>query len=165
VTQKYTNLQILLHWIIAVLVVSQYLTSFAIARTHVVGQKPDPTDMLLHAAHNRVGLLILALMVARLVIRLARGGTRGISTVRQPAAMAAKLLHWAFYAVLIAQATTGAVASYLWWPASTVHVLLFKVLLLLLAGHVLAAAWHHLVLRDGTLLAMIPRLRNRSERP
>ncbi|MHB2168982.1 cytochrome b [Alsobacter sp. R-9] len=165
--RMYSNLQIILHWLIAVLVVSQYLSSFAIVRTHqprLIGQKPDPMDMLLHAAHNRVGLLILALMFLRLVIRLA--WARGKAKLADPrrSILAADILHLGFYAVLIAQAVTGAVASYLWWPASTVHVLLFKFLLLMLVGHVFAAAWHHVVLRDATLLTMVPRLNKASRK-
>ncbi|MFO1151034.1 MAG: cytochrome b/b6 domain-containing protein [Alsobacter sp.] len=157
--RRYSNVQIVLHWVVVVLVVAQYATSGAITRSHqprLIGQKPDPTDLVLHTAHNRVGLLILLLMAGRLIIRFAREksapGPTGLN------GLISQLVHWSFYAVLIAEGAAGAVASYLWWPASTAHVTLFKVLIGLSSVHVVAVIWHQFVMRDGTLRAMLPRL-------
>jgi cytochrome b561 len=58
------------------------------------------------------------------------------------------------YAVLITEGTTGAVASYLWWPISAAHVILFKVLLALVTIHVAAALWHELVRKDAVMRRM-----------
>ena len=60
------------------------------------------------------------------------------------------------YAVLLAEGLTGAVAADFWWPISTVHVILFKILLGLISIHVAAALWHALYLRDATLSRIIP---------
>ena len=54
----------------------QYATSGSIARTHEVsikGLAVDPVDHLLHTVHNRVGMMILVLMLSRLVLRFRNG--------------------------------------------------------------------------------------------
>ncbi len=150
----YTRIQILLHWLVAALVVLQYATSGAITRTHSmhrIGWRPSPTDIVLHTLHNRVGLAIVALMVGRLALRL-WGGVPAPATTRSVVSMRlAQAVHAGFYGVLIIEGVTGAVASYVWWPISTAHVILFKVLLALVSVHIAAALWHQFVRRDAVL--------------
>jgi cytochrome b561 len=72
----------------------------------------------------------------------------------QSGGIAARLaagVHFAFYAVLTTEGITGAVASYFWWPISSVHVLLFKLLLALVTVHVGAALWHEFVRKDAVM--------------
>ena len=155
----YTRAQVLLHWTVAALVAAQYATSGAIARTHgmhMIGWKPSPADMVLHTLHNRAGLAIVALMVIRLALRL-RVGAPLPGVARGRSTRLAQVAHAAFYAVLVTEGVTGAVASYLWWPISAVHVILFKILLGLVAVHVAAAVWHALVLKDAVAGRMGPR--------
>jgi cytochrome b561 len=155
---SYTRVQVALHWLVAALVVEQYATSGAIVRTHTVhmiGQQQSPTDLVLHTMHNRLGLALTALMAFRLAYCLWAGapaplarGTKSAWTSR-----AASVVHAAFYGVLICEGIAGAVASYLWWPASALHVVLFEVLLALLASHV-GAVLVHLVLGTPVLARM-----------
>lgn len=147
----YTRLQIGLHWIVVALVIAQYGTSGAIVRMHsihLIGQRQRPADLLLHTLHNRLGLALVAVMVARLAYRLWVGGPDTASSL---SGRTARLVHAAFYAVLITEGVTGAVASYLWWSISLAHVILFKLLLALVAIHVAAVMWHQFVLRDAAL--------------
>jgi cytochrome b561 len=121
---------------------------------HLIGWRPSPTDLALHTVHIRVGLAIVALMLGRLALRLwagapAPGDAAGGFTVRF-----VQGVHFAFYAVLITEGITGAVASYFWWPISAVHVILFKVLLALVAIHVAAAFWHEFVRKDAVIHRM-----------
>jgi cytochrome b561 len=157
-TNKYHPIQVALHWLIVALVIAQYATSGAIVRTHeavAAGGKPTSDDLLLHVVHNRTGLLIVALMVARLVARVWIGRRRRADDM--PAtSRAAAIGHAALYVLLIAQGLTGAIASYLWWPISIVHVVLFKVILVAVAGHIVMALWHQFVWKDGTLRRMLP---------
>ena len=146
---SYARVQIALHWLVAALVVEQYATSGAIVRTHTVhmiGQRQSPADLVLHTLHNRLGLLLTTLMIVRLAVRLWAGAPAPV--VRGPGqawtSRAASMVHGCFYGVLICEGTAGAVASYLWWPASVLHVVLFKVLLALIAAHVGAVVAHHL---------------------
>lgn len=150
----YTRLQIGLHWLVAVLVLAQYASSGAIVRTHglhLIGWRPNPTDLLLHTLHNRVGLAIVALMLGRLALRLWVGAPAPEGASAGLAGRLAQGVHFAFYAVLITEGVTGAVASYFWWPISTAHVLLFKLLLALVAVHVGAALWHQFVRKDAVM--------------
>ena len=149
----YTRLQIALHWLVALLVLAQYASSGAIVRTHsvhLIAQRPSPTDLLLHTLHNRVGLAIVALMLGRLALRLWIGapapGKGGAGYDRL-----ARGVHFAFYAVLIAEGVTGALASYFWWPISAAHVFLFKVFLALATIHVAAALWREIVRKEAVL--------------
>jgi len=156
----YARTQVVLHWLIAVLVVVQYATSRAIVRTHaihMIGQRQNPTDLLLHNLHTKLGLGLVALMTGRLLFRLWAGAPELAGDVPPWASRAAQLVHAAFYAVLIVEGLTGAVASYFWWPISVAHVILFKLLLGLVGVHVAAVLWHAVVLKDGTLGRMSPK--------
>jgi cytochrome b561 len=153
----YTRTQIALHWLVVGLVVAQYATSGAIVRTHsihLIGQRPSATDLVLHTLHNRVGLTIVALTIGRLALRLSVGAPVPGDESGGLAARLAQGVHFAFYAVLIMEGFTGAVASYFWWPISTAHVILFKVLLALVAIHVAAALWHEFVRKDAVISRM-----------
>lgn len=138
---------IIIHWVIVLLVLEQYLTSFAIVRTHqphLIGQHPSGFDLLQHTIHNRVGLLIVGLMILRFGLRWRLGVPPPIVSEGAGRASAARIVHHAFYAILVLQGVTGAIATYFWWPMSAAHQLLFKVTLALATIHVLAVAYHHL---------------------
>ena len=49
-------------------------------------------------------------------------------------------VQFGLYAVLLGQAVTGAIATYLWWPMSVGHKALFWALLVLVALHLAGAA-------------------------
>jgi cytochrome b561 len=141
--------------LVAVLVLAQYGSSGAIVRTHsihpVIGQRPNPTDLILQTIHDRAGLAIVALMLGRLALRLWVGAPSPGGSASGLAARLAQGVHAAFYAVLLAEGITGAVASYFWWPISGAHVILFKILLALVTIHIAAALWHQLIRKDGVV--------------
>lgn len=153
----YTRTQIALHWLVAELVLAQYVTSGAVVRAHsmhLIGWRPSATDLVLHTLHMQVGLAIVALMLGRLALRFwvgapAPGDAAGGFTLRL-----ARGVHFAFYALLITEGITGAVASYFWWPISAAHLTLFKVLLALVAIHVASALWHEFVRKDAVMRRM-----------
>jgi cytochrome b561 len=160
--RRYRRVQVALHWLVVALITEQYATSGAIKRTHaavMAGQLPDPTDLVLHTIHNRIGLAITGLMALRLFLRWRLGPAW---TARTPTARVAAFAHAAFYGLIVAQGTTGFIAAYFWWPLSAAHAILFKAILALAAAHVLAALWHHFVWRDDTLAQMVPGLYARS---
>lgn len=158
---------VVLHWLVAALVVVQFVTGPAIGRTHAAaaaGRAPDAADLVLHTIHNRVGLAMLALVLLRLALRLRFGAPPATPGASAAIRRSASLVHAAFYVVLIAQALTGAVARYLWWPIASVHVGLSRVLLALVALHVAAVVWHVAVRREPLLRRMTPSLRRDSGR-
>lgn len=151
----YTGVQISLHWVIALLVLFNYIYSEGMGHAldaRLEGSLPA-TQGLNPAIHVWVGLAILALVAGRLLIRLTRGvPAAGGSGIQQRMAEGA---HRLLYALLIAIPAFGALA---WFGKIDLfggpHALLANLLMLLAAGHALAAIWHQLVLKDGLLTRM-----------
>jgi cytochrome b561 len=147
-------MQIALHWLVAALVLAQYATGGAIVRMHsmhALGWRPSASDLALHTFHNRAGLTIVALMLGRFALRLWRGAPAPMIATGSLAARLAQFVHLAFYAVLIAEGATGAIATYIWWPMSAAHVAMFDVLLALVTIHVAAVLWRQFVLKEAAL--------------
>ena len=135
----------------------QYATSGAILRTHAyrpLGQRPDPFDLTLHSVHTRVGLAIFALVALRLVLRFFMGAPNWQTSLPPWRKRLSAFVQYGLYAVLLAQAATGATATYLWWPASVAHKGLFYILLVLLAAHLAGAAWSFVTRPRETLFRM-----------
>ena len=156
--QAYHWCQITLHWLVALLVAAQYATGGSIERTHHAaahGLEVQPFDLILHKLHNRTGLIILALMLVRLAMRLSIGVPDQLGPKSDWRVRLARAAHLSFYAILIMQASTGAIASYFFWPVAAVHVALSKVLLALIALHACAALWHFFIVRDGAMERML----------
>ncbi len=148
--------QIALHWLIAGLLPVQYLTGGSIERIHHavhMGMQPSSFDVFQHLVHNYTGMAIGGLMGLRLLLRIMRPPSPAISPTG--ADRLAKALHFGFYAVIIAQATLGFVASYLTFSVAPLHVIGSNLILAMVALHFAAAAWHALIRRDGTLDRMI----------
>ncbi len=140
---RYGWAQIALHWLVVALVAEQYWTSSAILRTHAyrpLGKAADPLDLKLHLVHTRVGLVIFALVMLRVALRTLWGAPAWIGGLPTWRRRVAAGVQYGLYGVLLAQAATGAVASYVWWPMSVAHKGLFVALLVLLAGHLAGAA-------------------------
>jgi cytochrome b561 len=151
--------QIALHWLVALLVAVQYATGGSIERTHSAvarGLEPESLDLTLHAIHNRAGLVIFGLMLIRLAMRLLIGAPSPTVPDSGWQIRLARAMHFGFYFILLIQASTGAIASYLFWPVSVLHVTLSKVLLALITLHAFAAIWHFSIKRDGVMERMIP---------
>lgn len=168
---RYHPLLVTLHWLLAVLIITSLIMG-----SQVLAKTPndDPFKLTSLAMHMSVGILILALMLFRLVLRM--------RTRRPPEAdignamlnKGASLAHWLFYLVVIAMCASGIGISILAGlpdivfggsgdplPASfdqfaprVAHGILAWVLTVLIAGHFLAALYHHFVRKDGLLKRM-----------
>ncbi len=157
--RKYSLLQIVLHWLIVVLIIEQWVTSKAVARTHDPFLPPSKTDLLLHMVHNYAGMFIGLLMVFRLGLSLLN--RRGVGTGhRNWQTMAASTVHCALYLSVLGQASTGLVGSYLWNGAIPVHMMFWNVTLTLACLHILAAAYH-IARGDDVIAKMVPWLPER----
>lgn len=153
-TPAYSRSRIRLHWLTAVLVVAQFVFHEPIAEAwDLIEDGLTPAFNPLVMAHVAGGLAVLGLVVWRLALRAREGAppAQGNALVQQAA-------HWghiALYAVLLALGVSGGAA---WFggieAAAELHEAFKPVLLLLVAGHALAALWHQFVLRDGTLSRM-----------
>ncbi|WP_431271019.1 cytochrome b [Dankookia sp. P2] len=127
--------------------------------------------------HAGLGALVMGLSMLRLLWRAAN--LRPVDPPGTPAwqARAAHLAHGALYATTLAVPLTGILEPLGAGPSlralrpdpharslhpalrpllGEAHELLAHLLLLVVAAHVAAALWHHLVLRDGVLRRMLP---------
>jgi cytochrome b561 len=164
---RYHPALVALHWLLAFLIIA------ALALGALVMVKiPNSSPMKLEAlrSHMTGGGLILVLMLARLWIRMR-------SAHPAPASAGHPLLDWLgwashrmFYATVFAMAGSGIIMALqsglfdtvlfghgtvpqdFWvFPLRRVHYLLSRVLMTLIAIHVVAALYHALLLRDGLL--------------
>ena len=177
---NYDNVAISLHWATALLVIVQ----FALAETWDYFAKP--TQESLQSLHVSLGVLLAAVVLARIAWRLIPGHQRP-AIVGGWVKLASKAVHYLLYALLVAQAGLG--FGFRWaqgHPLSffglfaipapygaldratrhTLHELHVKAgwtIVILAFGHALAALYHHYKLHDRVLGRMFPPAR-RSER-
>jgi len=164
---RYHPALVVLHWLMALFVIAALaLGAFVLAKT------PNASPMKIEAlrAHASGGMAILVLMLIRLTIRIR-------SAHPAPASAGHPILDWLgwashrlFYVTVIAMAGSGIImalqtglfdtvffgqgklpADFWVFPIRGVHYALSRLLMTLIAVHVVAALYHAFVLRDGLL--------------
>jgi len=152
----YTRTQIILHWLVFVLVVLQFVLHDSIAEAWEkiedgieVGFDP------LVAQHVFTGLLILVLVVVRMAIKAKRGAPPLPENEPAVLKLAAHGTHLALYALLILMPVSGAVA---WFggveKAADGHEAMKVLVLVLVALHVAGALFQHFILKSDVLNRM-----------
>lgn len=172
---RYTNFSVLLHWLIALLIIS----AFALGVTMVDIPGLTPTKLKYFSWHKWLGVTVLALACARLLWRLAHPAPALPASMRVWEKTAAHGLHGALYALMFAVPVSGYFYSlaagvpvvYLgvvplpvlmeanqeWKPIlKQVHYALNMALLACVALHVGAALKHLFIDRDGVFKRMLP---------
>lgn len=164
----------LLHWTIAILIISLVIVGLAMDE-----MRNSPTKLQVYALHKSVGLTVLVLVIARLLWRLV--DRRPPYPAGMPAwqRWLASLTHGLLYVMMFAMPLSGwlynSASNFpLRWfglfpvPALSgpdpdlkhfahdVHETGWLVLGALFAAHVGAALWHHFMHRDDTLTRMLP---------
>ena len=156
----YSRMQIALHWVVAVLIIVQVVFGDSMgdawdAVEDGVAQAARLPDDPVAAAHVLGGMLILVLAFWRLMLRASHGVPDLPATTSALNRKLSSLGHIALYGVMIVAPITGMVA---WFggseAAAEVHELAKPLIVLLVAGHVGAALYHHFVLKDGLLNRM-----------
>ena len=163
-----------LHWLTLVLLIG----SFTLA-VSMVNMPFSPRKLEFYSWHKWVGVTIFLVVVVRLAWRLANPVPRQPAGMPQWQRRLAGLSHAALYAILIVMPVTGWIMSSalnlpvvylglvhipspfgvdraLGETMKVVHLSLAVTLLVLVTIHVLAALYHHLVLRDDVLRRMLP---------
>ncbi len=154
--RPYSKTQIILHWVVALLVVLQFVLHEGIAGAWdgFLDGRPVVFDPLV-LAHVAGGGLILLLVVWRVVARRRQGDVAPVAGTSPFMARVTHLGHLALYGVLVLMALSGMGA---WFGevelAAEVHSLLRIVILALVAGHTAAALYHQFYLKDGLLRRM-----------
>ena len=171
--QRFTALQRLLHWLMAVCILTMLFIGVGMAST------VKPKYLMLVSIHKPLGIAILVLALVRLVVRLRYGVPSLPADLPEPMRLGAQLSHYALYALMIGMPLLGwgmlSAADYpvvlfggvhlpailaqndglhtLLWNAHFYLAFVFFALVLL---HVAAALFHALVRRDGVFYAMAP---------
>jgi len=171
--ERFTPVQRLLHWVMAICILTMLFIGVGFASTIT------PKYIPLLATHKTLGMAILVLALIRLGVRLRYGAPPLPADLPQPMRLAASLSHYALYALMIGMPLLGwamlSTADYpvvlygnIWLPRilprnDTLHTLLwdahfylafaFYALILL---HVAAALFHALIRRDGVFESMAP---------
>lgn len=171
---RYSVVSLVLHWVIAVAVLTQVL----LVTAHEATEGPISREFI--NLHKSVGLTILVLTLARIGWRLANPAIALPAEMPRWQKLLARATHVLFYVALIAMPLTGWLASsaggrdIVWfglfdWPLLPVsggreaargfmeiHGLVVKGLYVLIALHILGALKHQFINRDNVLHRMIP---------
>jgi len=177
---NYDNVAIALHWVTALLVVVQFLLAVT------WDEFPRDTRENLQGVHVSLGVLLTAVVVARIAWRLMPGHQRP-AIVSGWVKLASRAVHYLLYVLLVVQAGLG--FAWRWGQGhdvaffglfaipgpygalarSTRHLLaefhekVGWAIVIIAFGHALAALYHHYRLHDRVLGRMFPPAR-RSER-
>lgn len=168
---RYHPLLVTLHWLLAVLIIAA-LTLGALVMVKVPNTDPMKIETLRH--HMTGGFLILVLMLVRLLVRARTSNPTAAPTGHWALDRLAWLSHRLFYGAVLGMAGSGLVmalqtgllsialtgegglpADFWEFPIRTVHYLLSRLLMGLIALHVAGALYHTLILKDGLLRRMI----------
>ena len=161
-----------LHWLMAVMILGLLALGLYMSELPL-----SPQKLTLYAWHKWFGVTVFLLVWLRLAWRVTHRPPALPGTLSAPMRLAAHAGHAALYGLMIAIPLSGWLMSSakgfqtVWFGVlpipdllardrelgdllQLVHKLLNLLLMLTLAGHVLAALWHHLVLKDDTLRRM-----------
>ncbi|WP_413988343.1 cytochrome b [Labrys okinawensis] len=168
---RYHPLLVALHWVSAVLVIATLFVGFGLLAT-------TPNEAAGKIAilrwHMAGGMLILALTIIRLVVRWRSSKPAAAPTGNMLLDRLATPAHYGLYLLIVLMVATGYATgilaglpaivfansgdplppSFAAYPTFTAHLLLALLLTTLIALHIAAALYHHLVLKDGLFRRM-----------
>ena len=168
---RFTPLQRLLHWVMAVLILAMLFIGVGMVSTVM------PKYLTLVSIHKPLGIAILVLALIRLVVRLRYGTPPLPPDLPEPMKLAAHLSHYALYILMIGMPLIGwAMLSAAAYPvvlyggvhlpailpqSDSLHTVLWNahfylafVFFAMILMHVAAALFHALIRRDGVFEAM-----------
>lgn len=141
----------------------------------------DATTNRLYDLHKLLGFTLLWVVVARLIYRFKNGAPPDEPTLEWWQKAAAHLTHWGLYALLLIVPLLGWIGVSLYGARSIfgiislpplagqdqkasetvflLHYWLALLMVAMIAAHVGAALFHHLIRRDGVLRRMLPGLK------
>jgi cytochrome b561 len=167
---RYQPVLVALHWLMA-LMMPVALAGGALVLVKIPNADPMKVDAL--RQHMSGGILLLGLMPIRLVVRMRTAHPAQASTGNSTLDRVAWLSHRLLYALVLAQAGSGlylglqaglpdvvfaghgALPADFWiFPMRSVHYVISRLLMALIALHVAGAFYHVFVLRDGLVRRM-----------
>jgi cytochrome b561 len=148
---RYSQGQLVAHWIVAFLVVFQFLFNGSMQRAFEQSVEAGIWQATGGAvSHGLSGAIIFCLMAWRLSMRLRHGTPPPPETEPRALQFVSRGTHWAFYALLLSMPVAGFLAIATLSPTlGKLHGLAGRALFVLALLHVAGALWHGLVKRDG----------------
>jgi cytochrome b561 len=152
ITVGYSTLQIVLHWLVAVLILVAWWSGEgaeealeALEDGAVVGFVP----------HVAFGLAILTLVAVRIILRATRGAPSAPGVIGSLPVKAAEWGHRLTYLLMLAVPLGGISVWFLGLEVGQIHGLAANVLMIVVLGHVLMVLYHQYLLKDGLLRRMM----------
>lgn len=152
----YSRAQIALHWVIAALIVVQNISSDWMEDVYRAVRRGHPVDETPALPHVLVGVLILALVIWRLVLRARRGAPDLPPGGHPMLDLVAVWTHRLLYLLMLLVPLAGMAA----WgggvhEAGDVHGALFNLFAVLILLHIAGAVYHQWIKKDGLLDRMM----------
>jgi cytochrome b561 len=164
----------LFHWLVAGVIAAQFIVAWTMPGVKFGGRESTLIDL-----HFGFGALLALLVLARLVWRLTRPAPAPEAGAGYWLRKAAAGAHWLLYGLMLASPMVGWLAANargygvslfglfdlprlleadrpLGRTLGDLHEVTSNVLLWVIGAHVLAALAHHFLLRDRTLVRMLP---------
>jgi cytochrome b561 len=169
---RYTPVAMSLHWIMAALILFVGILGL------LLDDWPKATKLFWINIHAQVGMLVLVLLMARIWWRRTHTPPELPPEVSEISRRVSHPAHLLIYALMLVTPLVGIVA-FVWHArvfdfglfaidfgvksngpvyhqAEDIHLWLTYGLFALVAGHAVAALWHHFISRDTVLLRMLP---------
>lgn len=173
-TDRYSTLSITMHWVMVLLLIAVY----AFINLADVYPKGSDARNLMKTWHFMLGLSVLALVLVRIVVNVTRTAPRIVPNPPAWQNLSAKAMHLALYALMLGLP----IAGWLILSASGKPIPFFGLQLpsllaenkdlahnikelheaggtigyFLIGLHAVAGLYHHYVVKDNTLLRMLP---------
>jgi cytochrome b561 len=174
-TDRYPATSKLLHWLVAVCVLTTAPVAIAMVRVGEGSLRDTPYNF-----HKSLGVLILVLMILRLINRLAVGAPIPDPAIEPWQRAASSIVHTSLYVLLLAMPIVGYLANSVYGAPTpffglfdlppiagknealatqlfTIHRWVGWLVIALVLTHVSAALFHHFIRGDNVLKRMLPR--------
>jgi cytochrome b561 len=168
---RYQPVLVALHWLLALMIIGLLCLGFFVL-ADMPNTDPNKLDILMW--HMAGGMMVLALMIVRFIIRLRSARPATATTGSSLLDRLAPVTHYGFYLIVLLIITsgysTGILAglnrsvfqrngeplpdSFAVFPSFRAHAVLATLLAVLIVAHIAAALYHQLVLKDGLLRRM-----------
>ena len=154
----YSRLQIALHWLIALLIITTWFLGDGMGRVWRQRIENGQTGFDGNTLHIWLGMAVFALVLLRLLVRRVQGSPAPLPGTPRPMELAAHWGHRLLYLLILLVPASGMSGWYLGLRAAgDIHETSAQALMLLALAHAAAALFHQFILRDGTLRRMVGR--------
>jgi cytochrome b561 len=168
---RYHPLLVTLHWVLALLIIAALIVGFL---GLAAMPNSDPQKVTVLRLHMAGGMLILALMVIRFIVRMLTSRPADATTGYPLLDRIAPISHYGFYVLVLVMVGTGFATAILAglpeivfggsgaplpptftiYPSRVAHGYIAALLVGLIVLHVLAALYHQFVRKDGLFRRM-----------